>query len=664
MGQIFLSYAREDRACAERIARVLEEYGHDVWWDQHLDSGEEFSAEIEAALEKADVVLVAWSKSSVKSRWVRDEASVGGDTGRLVPVSIDGSLAPMGFRQFHAMDLTGWKASKRDNRTADLLHAVERRLNAKQSEILATDGPTRNRGAKRGRWLTWYPSKLAWGMAAAVLVLMIAAGALFFLRNDDQRRGPLPKPTIALVSFTAASSDGQLRDLADQARNSISHTLSQTGIPVRLLSSMPQDRRSAGDFLLSGEVSRNADKIVATLRLDEAVHGVTVYTRRFEADQDEIRDLPDRIGAQMADFFDGPNLLILDRRRPLDPALMAELLADSDDQLQLYQSRRRSAAKAPNDPNGWIGVAFFTGFVLGELPRDERQSAVAFARQATSRALTLAPEFGDTYGTWCFLHSETLLSECEDQLRTGKRVDPDAPYLNGFLAHQLRQVGRYDEAVDLTRLSYTHNPYDQFKIREMLRTLEFVGEKQDAEDLYRRGARWWPEFKVTFFRNRLWGLLERGDFAAMPRVEEEVETAALPPDYQKSGPITDAVRSKSLPGVRRACAGAEAFIPAIRCMIALAMVGDQDAAYVIADKLYPRRVGRTPAETERIWLDEPEGPPLEFITSPSAAPIRRDPRFLALAARTGLLAYWRSGRLPDFCRQKPEPVCRDLLKRH
>jgi hypothetical protein len=150
----------------------------------------------------------------------------------------------------------------------------------------------------------------------------------------------------------------------------------------------------------------------------------------------------------------------------------------------------------------------------------------------------------------------------------------------------------------------------------------------------------------------------------MPRLEEEVETAALPPDYQKSAPIADAVRSKSLPGVRRACAGAEAFIPAIRCMIAYAMVGDEDAAYGIADKLYPRRVGRTPAETERIWLNEPEGPPLEFITSPSAAPIRRDPRFLALAARTGLLAYWRSGRLPDFCRQNPEPVCRDLLKRH
>src|SRR5205823_9177841 len=126
MGAIFLSYAREDRGFAEHLSRVLEDAGHSVWWDRRLDGGEEFGAEIEAALGQSEVVLVAWSKESVKSRWVRDEAAVGGDTGRLVPVTIDGSRPPMGFRQFHTLDLSGWKGGKRDGRTADLLHSVER----------------------------------------------------------------------------------------------------------------------------------------------------------------------------------------------------------------------------------------------------------------------------------------------------------------------------------------------------------------------------------------------------------------------------------------------------------------------------------------------------------------------------------------------------------
>jgi hypothetical protein len=99
-------------------------------------------------------------------------------------------------------------------------------------------------------------------------------------------------------------------------------------------------------------------------------------------------------------------------------------------------------------------------------------------------------------------------------------------------------------------------------------------------------------------------------------------------------------------------------------MIAFAAVGDLDGAYAVADKLYPRRVGRTPAETERIWLDDPDGAgPGQFITSPGAAPMRRDPRYLQLAERTGLLAYWRGGRIPDFCRKQPEAICSQLLKR-
>jgi len=659
MASIFLSYSREDHSSADRLARVVEGAGHDVWWDQHLDSGEEFAAEIEAALEKAQVVLVCWSKLSVKSRWVRDEASVGGDTGRLVPVSIDGTLPPMGFRQFHTLDLTGWKGGKREGRTTELLHSIDRRLAAKGSSV----APTRISETKRRSALSGNLRK--WIIAAFGLVLVAGAAAWLYSTTRNDRHGPIPKPTIALVSFTAPASDSKLGDVAAQARDSLSHTLSQTGIPVRLVSSVPQDRRSAGDFLLSGELTRNADKVIATVRLDEAIHGVTVFTRRFEASGGDVPNLPDRIGAQMADFFDGPQLLILDRRHPMDPQLMAELLADPDDPLQSYQIYKRAAAKAPDDPNPWIGLAFFTGFVLGDLPRGERRQAVIDGRQAAERALQLAPEFGDTRATWCFLHSETRMAECEDELRAGKRIDPDAPYLNGFLAASMRDVGRFNDAADLSRLSYTHNPYNQFKIREMLRTLEFTGDDDEAQDLFEQGSRWWPQYKFTFFRNRLYGLLARGDLSAMERIEEEAGSTGLPPNYPQTRGIAEAVKARSAPALHRACANSQSFpLLDIRCMIAFATTGDLDAAYSIADRLFPRRVGSTPAETEKIWLDDPDPPPFEFVTSPAAAPMRRDPRFLALAERTGLLAYWRSGRPPDFCGKSPEPICKALLRRH
>ena len=304
--------------------------------------------------------------------------------------------------------------------------------------------------------------------------------------------------------------------------------------------------------------------------------------------------------------------------------------------------------------------------MLEQIPRAERLEAVVTARRAAERAIALGPDFGDTHGTWCMLHSETRRTECEDRLREGRRVDPDAPFLNNFLSQLLRTVGRLDEAVELTRLSHAHDPYVPTKIGWMLRMHEYVGESREAREHYQEAVRWWPEYKPLLFWNRLAGLLARGDFEAIGRLEQEVGPKGLPPDYYDSRGLVAAVKSKSAAGVSRVCADADAdaYMLKARCVVAFAKVGDQDGAYSLADKFYPRRVGRTPAETERIWLDDPGGSaPLEFITSPAAAPLRRDPRYMALAQRTGLLAYWRSGRAPDFCRKQPEPICAQLLKR-
>lgn len=130
MGTIFLSYSRDDHQSADALARVLERAQHEVWWDRRIDSGEEFSTKIEAALDKSDIVLVAWSVHSSKSAWVRDEAATGRDEGKLVAVTIDGSRPPIGFRQYQTLDLTSWSGGARDRRTAELLQSVERRLKA------------------------------------------------------------------------------------------------------------------------------------------------------------------------------------------------------------------------------------------------------------------------------------------------------------------------------------------------------------------------------------------------------------------------------------------------------------------------------------------------------------------------------------------------------
>ena len=106
--RLFLSYKRADIARARPIIARLEQAGFDVWWDGLIEGGDHYLPTTEAALEGADCVVVLWSNISVDSTWVRDEAQRGRERGRLVPVSLDGTMSPLGFRQLQLIDISSW----------------------------------------------------------------------------------------------------------------------------------------------------------------------------------------------------------------------------------------------------------------------------------------------------------------------------------------------------------------------------------------------------------------------------------------------------------------------------------------------------------------------------------------------------------------------------
>ncbi|HEV8407360.1 MAG TPA: hypothetical protein VGQ34_05445, partial [Sphingomicrobium sp.] len=448
----------------------------------------------------------------------------------------------------------------------------------------------------------------------------------------------------------------------------LSAKLSQTGFPVKLLASLPQGAAPAVDYIIAGDVSSDGNKVTATLHLNQAAQGVTITTYRFEASGDDIRNLPERIGVQTAGNLSGSVAqLALDKGHPIDPTLLAELMSSenaSNDWLQSYQNMQRIVAKAPDVRIAQVGLAYFTAFSLDQFPSNQRSAAVAAARHASDIARQLDPGNGDVEGAWCFLHSETQFAECEGHLRAGISRSPDDNWLNDFLASMLASVGRFDEAAQLEQLSYTHDPFAPNKIAHMLRILEFTGD-DGAQQLYQDGTRWWPEQKGLFLRSRIMGLVWRGDFQAIGRLEKDITG----PHYRMSTDIIAALNSKSVPALRRACSDAlsdnvDGLFP-IRCFVAFNRLGDEESAYALADKMYPRRLGASPTETEQIWVNNPDGTaPPQLFTSTPAAQFRRDPRFLGVVQRIGLLNYWRSGHTPDFCRTPhKEPVCAVLLKR-
>jgi hypothetical protein len=106
MANVFISYSREDRDHSAELAAALGQHGHQVWWDWHLSGGADFRDAIKARLEAAEKVIVLWSVHSVGSDFVIDEAGLGKAGGKLVPVSLDGTAPPLGFRALHTIDWT------------------------------------------------------------------------------------------------------------------------------------------------------------------------------------------------------------------------------------------------------------------------------------------------------------------------------------------------------------------------------------------------------------------------------------------------------------------------------------------------------------------------------------------------------------------------------
>lgn len=109
MADIFISYSGEDKTNVKLIAEILERQGWTVWWDRQIPIGKKFDTVIEEELSKAHCVIVIWTKRSVASEWVKNEANEASQLGKLVPVLLENVPLPLAFKRTETALLTDWK---------------------------------------------------------------------------------------------------------------------------------------------------------------------------------------------------------------------------------------------------------------------------------------------------------------------------------------------------------------------------------------------------------------------------------------------------------------------------------------------------------------------------------------------------------------------------
>lgn len=256
MTRIFMSYAREDRPRVEQISAALQAAGHRVWWDHQIKGGSVFAEEINRELQESDVVAVLWSQAALASNWVLDEAAEGRDLAKLVPIVIDGSRPPLGYRQYQTVDLSAWNGG---SLPSPLLEAIDRLTGS-------------------GR--------------------VVPPGAL----PSEKRR-----TTICVLPFTNMSGDPEQEYFSDGITEDIITDLSKVsalGVVARNTSftfkgkavDVVQACRQLGaTHLLEGSVRKSGDRVRIAAQLIDGAEADHCWAERWDRDLDNIFALQDEI---------------------------------------------------------------------------------------------------------------------------------------------------------------------------------------------------------------------------------------------------------------------------------------------------------------------------------------------------------------------------------
>jgi YD repeat-containing protein len=168
---VFVSYAVEDRPTAERVVRALTGLGWQVWWDREIVPGKTFDERIADRLRNAGAVVVLWSRHSVSSEWVREEASDAKRRDVLIPAFIEHVEPPFGFKLRHAVDLTSWNGVPSAPEFSTLATAIRGLIPPLQERTSLPTTRTEEQGERR---------KIAWPVRPALLALavLLAVGAV------------------------------------------------------------------------------------------------------------------------------------------------------------------------------------------------------------------------------------------------------------------------------------------------------------------------------------------------------------------------------------------------------------------------------------------------------------------------------------------------------
>lgn len=637
MASLFLSYARHDAARVVPLAQALESLGHQVWWDRHISGGEEFADAIEVALESAEAVVVCWSTTSVHSAWVRDEAGAGRDRGRLVPVSMDGCQPPLGFRQYHTIDLSRWNGRPKSD-AIDRLHQaiIEKATGVHPTSV---DKSARSVPALAGL------RQRQWVGVAAGLLLVLGAAAYFLTRESAGAMNVEPKVAIGKFTLVSPAVPTALRDMVGQ--EIVAAFGAENAVTV-----VPNDdpNSAKSPFIMDGGLSRIGDSARFTINLKNQRTGVVLWTGAYE------HDAVDAVGARQAAV--GASQVVRcglwgasSYRKPMsDKALSLyfrwcnEHWSGSTSATAELDAARRVTIAVPDFSFGWSALALAT-VPLAAAETAEADRLRGEGNAAARRSMDLDSQNPEGYMALAGLLPLNRYAEREALLTKALSVRPtecgcERQAYGDFLA----SVGRLEEAAEQYERARDMRPLAPFSNLRFAQALYMIGRQDEAGQILAATLQLWPEatsLHLLKVKSALWtrrydeaiALLRSPD---LPLTSKQRQALAATFEALKSN--VPAARETSVAALERFADDARYNDKLVVGL--LAALGAREAALEAAEKLILKR-GLMDAEV---------------LFEPNLATARAEPGYAQLVRRLGLVSYWRSARkAPDICRDAAPP---------
>ena len=650
MADIFISYAREDRESVDKLAAQLTAAGLSCWWDKQIDVGARYLERTQAELDAAKAVMVVWSKHSLGSHWVADEAEVGRDTGRIVPISLDGVIPPLGFRQFQTLDFTSWRTG--DAAPFHELTATISKLAPPKpvdGELPATASGTVQRSGGLTR---------AQKVIGAVVLMLVVFAATFALWP---RSGPVSGlvPTIAVLPFANLSGDAEKDYFARAISMEIIDKLSQLG-GMEVISrnssftfKADTDARDVGKSLkvahvLSGTVRQEGKNVRITADLVDAQSGKTLwsgsYTPEFETDKVYAVQalIAEKVSGAMSIAFD------VDARARLTGA-GTKSLAAYDYYLRALdewwvQGRAtvsadlfaRAIATDPGYAEAWAGQAIATGSTSWELAtpaaaRIQQDASFAMAR----RAVELDPKLSVAQSIYsALLTTQLRWNDAELAIRRSLDLARNELALNQRVFLLVR-TGRINAAHGVMMELQEVDPFIGTAIT-VPPILSALGRHDELRKLLPTAG----EESLDFGRRELilMGQVNAGGPASAIRESLEViaqQSERAPSEFAKAllPVFDDKLKARAVLRSWYEDKGFQHFSKWDLIPFMAAWYHDDDLVL-------------------RVWRDELPTDMLRtlFIWGPAFAGARSRPEFKALMRDLGLVNYWRAYGWADRCR--------------